>query len=52
MKRLYTHDRYVGNGWKSMFKCQDCGREVWQALNFLGRRKMICNGVKISKIKP
>lgn len=40
---------YVGKGWKSEFTCPTCGRKVWQHLNFLGQRKMICNGDKITK---
>jgi hypothetical protein len=40
---------YVGNGWKAKFSCSCCGREVWQHLNFLGQRQMVCNGRKIVK---
>ena len=43
---------YVYKGWKSKFTCPVCGREVWQHLNFLGGRDVICNGDKITKEHP
>jgi len=41
--------QYVGKGYRSKFTCPVCGRSSWQHLNFLGRRKMVCNGGKFSK---
>lgn len=40
---------YVGKGYKSAFECPACGRSTYQALNFLGRRNVVCNGVKFTK---
>jgi len=37
-------------GWKSKFTCPGCGRSTWQALNFLGTRKLVCDGVKFTKV--
>jgi hypothetical protein len=41
---------YVGKGWKAKFICPSCGRNCWQHLNFLGRRKVVCDGVKFTKV--
>lgn len=42
--------QYVGKGYKSKFECPTCGRYTWQLLNMLGRRDVICNGEKFSKV--
>jgi hypothetical protein len=46
---LALYSAYVGKGWKALFRCPACGRETWQHLNFLGRRSLICSGLKITK---
>jgi uncharacterized protein (DUF2225 family) len=43
---------YIGHGWKKLFVCPVCERETWQAENFLGSRQLVCDGLKIKKIKP
>lgn len=37
---------YVGNGYKARFDCPnpECRRSTYQALNFLGRRVVVCDG--------
>lgn len=50
MMRGFSH--YCGKGWKALFDCPACGRKTWQNLNFLGRRKLVCNGQKITKEAP
>lgn len=41
--------QYVGKGYKSKFTCPTCGRSMWQHLNFLGQRTLVCNGEKFTK---
>lgn len=40
---------YCGKSWKALFRCPNCGRETWQNLNFLGSRKVLCDGKKFTK---
>jgi hypothetical protein len=40
---------YVGKGYKALFLCPECGNKTWQSLNFLGQRKVYCDGLKITK---
>lgn len=42
---------YVGRGYKARFECPSCGRFTYQHLNFLGRRDVVCDGLKFTK-KP
>lgn len=41
---------YSGKGWKDKFICPECGRATYQSLNFLGARRMVCNGEKWQKM--
>lgn len=41
--------QYCGKSWKSRFTCPECGRKCWQNLNFLGRRRVMCNGTRFTK---
>jgi hypothetical protein len=43
---------YVGRGWKARFRCPKCDRAVWQHLNFLGSRLLVCYGNAIKKHTP
>jgi hypothetical protein len=40
---------FIGKGWKSEFTCPVCGRSARFALNFLGGRDVVCDGVKFTK---
>jgi hypothetical protein len=42
---------YCGKGYKAKFVCPNpaCGRSTYQALNFLGRRSVVCDGLKFTK---
>jgi hypothetical protein len=42
--------QYLGKSWGASFKCPACGGRTFQNLNFLGRRDMVCNGVKWAKV--
>lgn len=50
-ERIVRETFYVGKGWKSRFVCPTCGRATFQALNFLGTRKVVCDGRKFTKPK-
>jgi len=39
----------INKGAKSLFECPACGRKTYQALNFLGRRNVVCDGVRFTK---
>lgn len=41
--------QYVGKSYKSKFVCPHCSRSTWQHLGFLGKRKVICDGMKFHK---
>ena len=49
VRPLQANCVYVGKGWKALFKCDCCGKETWQHLNFLGQKVLVCNGEKIKK---
>ncbi len=36
--------RYHFRNWSQKFVCPTCGRGVWKSLNFLGQRKLFCDG--------
>lgn len=38
--------RYSTKNWSAKFRCPSCGREVWQSLNFLGSRTLVCDGAR------
>ena len=40
---------YNNNSYTGFFKCPSCGRRVAANLNFLGTRKIFCNGLKTEK---
>lgn len=42
--------QYVYKGWKAEFACPTCGRRAWFHLNFLGRRSVVCDGAKFTKL--
>ena len=44
--------QYVYKGWKSRFVCPDCGRSAFFHLNFLGRRSVVCDGVRFRRLTP
>ena len=41
--------RYNYKSWSASFTCPTCGRIVSQNLNFLGRKKLYCNGLVLTK---
>jgi hypothetical protein len=41
--------QYHNGSYSGVFACPTCGRACWQNLNFLGRRSMVCDGVKWTK---
>lgn len=43
-----TH--YIGKGYTSPFTCPTCKRTARFHLGFLGRRNVVCNGVKFTKV--
>lgn len=43
-------NQYNGKNWSAQFKCPACGRATRQNLNFLGRRSVVCDGVKFTKV--
>jgi predicted RNA-binding Zn-ribbon protein involved in translation (DUF1610 family) len=59
-KALVTHERvmqrvkpfnqnlrYGYKNYSALFRCPECGHEVWQSLNYLGQNSLICeNGKK------
>jgi hypothetical protein len=47
-QRIIRDSVYVGKGWKGRFVCPTCDRSMWQHLNFLGRRSVVCDGQKFS----
>lgn len=40
------------SGHTDAFRCPSCGREGRFALNYLGRRQVVCNGVKFTRELP
>jgi hypothetical protein len=50
-KRDAQQTVYVGRGWKALFRCPACGRVKWQHLNFLGSRRLVCDGIKFTTEK-
>lgn len=42
--------QYVYKGWKARFTCPTCRRTAWFHLNFLGQRKVVCDGAKFTKL--
>jgi hypothetical protein len=42
-------NQYNYKSWNGIFTCPICGRASSQNLNFLGRRAMMCDGVKWTK---
>ena len=40
-----------GGQWKMEYTCLDCGRTTRQLRNFLGQRRMVCNGTQWSKVE-
>lgn len=40
--------RYSFRNWSDEFKCPTCGQSRRYSLNFLGQRKLICDGQKIA----
>jgi hypothetical protein len=34
--------RYSTKNWSAKYRCPICGREIWQNLNFLGNRELMC----------
>ena len=52
MKQLCgIHQRYSGKSYSDAFECQTCGHTERRNLNFLGRRLLICDGVKRERIE-
>lgn len=48
-KRLKgIHLRYSFRNWSDCFQCPDCGKQRRYSLNFLGQRKAICDGARIT----
>ena len=41
--------QFIGKGWKAQYSCPTCGRATMQALNFMGGRRLICDGAKFTK---
>jgi hypothetical protein len=50
-KRDVINTQYVGKGYKSKFTCPECGSSCWQHLSFLGRRDVVCDGAKFTKVE-
>jgi hypothetical protein len=40
---------YVNRGWKAKFACPACARTTYQHLSYLGRRSVVCDGVRFTK---
>ena len=50
-KRLMgAHLRYSYRNWSDAFQCPTCEQKRRYSLNFLGQRKVICDGVKIAAV--
>jgi hypothetical protein len=48
-KRLMgAHLQYSYRNWSDAFQCPTCEQKRRYSLNFLGQRKVICDGVKIA----
>ena len=43
--------RYSFRNWSDRFKCPECGNSRRFSINFLGSRKLICDGVDIKTEK-
>lgn len=39
---------YCGRSYRARFRCPICGRTVWQNLNYLGQRLLVCEGTRFS----
>jgi len=53
MERVKAYPRYLRystKNYSAKFACLVCGREVWQSLNYLGSRVLVCNSGKAEKI--
>jgi predicted RNA-binding Zn-ribbon protein involved in translation (DUF1610 family) len=45
MERVARSEHYSNRNWSVLFRCPKCGKQKRQNTNFLGRRKMDCNGL-------
>lgn len=49
-KRLMGfHLQYSFKNWSDAFECPVCGKKKRYSLNFLGRKKVFCNGEKFTR---
>ena len=48
MKKDCRTARFHTKSWSYAFVCPDCGNKVRKNTNYLGGRKVICNGEKTS----
>lgn len=44
--------RYSFRNWAACFGCPECGRFGWFSLNYLGQRKVICDGQRFRRMLP
>ena len=47
---LHSTAHYRYKNWSKVFRCNYCGREGRFALNFLGARKVVCDGIAFHKV--
>jgi hypothetical protein len=45
-----AHLQYSYRNWSDAFQCPICEQKRRYSLNFLGQRKVICDGVKIAAV--
>ena len=48
--RTEAYARYHYKNWSMEYGCPECGRRGWFSKNFLGQRKVICDGAKFHKV--
>jgi hypothetical protein len=48
--RTEAYARYHYKNWSMEYGCPECGRRGWFSKNFLGQRKVVCDGVKFHKV--